>query len=512
MPAVSSLCGLAANPALSAADLDRLVALADETVADVLLGRPDLGRTRALALAHRVEGVARTLASTGRLAADDIDPAVWPDAALALLDRGEGPAAWARRFAADPDRERRERLAACPGLPSDVIETLAADPEPEVVVELAFSGDAETTARLASHPHASVRNAVAGNEATPPAVLAALLTGEGLPPVRHCRVCDQEEIPFVHGRDCARPDCVLPPGDACDGTHASTVHGIRVAALGNPATPAEAAARFAGHSDPMARWALAGRPDLPAAACAVLAGDPLPGIRADLAANPAVDATLARAMAADPAAEVRRALAHHPRLPLDVLTDLARTTRLGSALLPRVAGASPAETEALACSPDPAVRTLVARRRDLPPATRDRLADDPDAKVVAAVAPHPGLTEARLRGMIARHGAQVLAGVAANPDAPPALLEELARREPPVRKVLREVARHPSATPAALLACLADDRARRSAAGHPALPPSALAELTTHQDWRVREAAAAHPALPQAVTADLLRSGDVVSR
>ncbi|MFD8014003.1 hypothetical protein [Streptomyces sp. NPDC058955] len=509
---MSSLCGLAANPALPAADLDRLVALADEEVADVLLGRPDLGGARALALAHRVEGVARTLAYTGRLAADDIDPVLRPDAALALLDRGAGPAAWARRFAADPDRERREKLAACPGLPSDVIETLAADPEPDVVVELALFGDAETTARLASHPHASVRAAVAANEATPPAVLAALLTGEGLPPVRHCRVCDQEEIPFVHDGQCGRRDCVLLPGAACDGTHASAVHGMRVAALGNPATPAEAVARFADHPDPMARWALAGRPDLPAAACAALAGDPLPGIRADLAANPAVDASLARTMAADPVAEVRRALAHHPHLPLDVLTDLARTTKLGSTLPPRIAGASRTETETLAASPDPALRMLVAHRRDLPPPTRDRLADDADAKVAAAVAPHPGLTEATLRRMIARHGTQVLAGVAANPDTPPALLEELARREPPVRKVLREVARHPAATPAALLACLTDDRARRSAAGHPALPPSALAELVTHQDGQVREAAAAHPSLPQAVMADLLRRGDGVSR
>ncbi|MEU3606779.1 hypothetical protein AB0E83_15225 [Streptomyces sp. NPDC035033] len=501
------LYGLAANPSLPAGLVDRLVLLADADLAPFLAGRPDLGRTQALALARRVEEAAVPLAYEGRLAADDVDPARWPDAALALLDRGAGPVAWARRFATDPDRARREKLAACPGLPADVIDLLAADPDPGVVAELAWFAPAETAARLAAHPHASVRHAAALNEATPPAVLAALLTGEGLPPARHCRVCEQEEVPFVHDPECPRPDCALLPGDACDGTHASALHRLRETALGNPATPAEAAARFADDPSPALRYALAARPDLPARARARLAADPVPGIRATLAGNPALDEPLLRTMAADPDPAVRRALAHHPRVPLDVLTALVRTTKPGNVLLPRIAAASPAETGALAASPDPAVRALVAHRRDLPREMRDRLAADPDAKVAAAVAPHPGLTEACLRALVARHGVRVLAGVAANPDAPPALLEDLVRHVPTARKAVREVARHPAATPEALLACLADDRARPLAARHPALPPSVAASLLTDADEEVREAAAANPSLPVAAMADLLREG-----
>ncbi|MEU9858230.1 hypothetical protein [Streptomyces sp. NPDC047974] len=98
-----------------------------------------------------------------------------------------------------------------------------------------------------------------------------------------------------------------------------------------------------------------------------------------------------------------------------------------------------------------------------------------------------------------------MTGVAANPDTPAALLEELARHEPPVRRALREIARHPAATPPALLACLADARARPLAAGHPALPPAVLRGLLADADEGVREAAAAHPSLPPAEMARLLR-------
>ncbi|MFF8729332.1 hypothetical protein ACF073_22945 [Streptomyces sp. NPDC015171] len=499
------LCGLAANPALTSETVDRLIAVADDDIATDLAGRADLSRSQAVALAARVQGSAALLAYEGRLTAADIDPGAQPDAALALLDGGTGPAEWARLLAVDPARERREKLAACPRLPSDVVETLAADPEVSVVAELARWATPHTAARLAGHPHAEVRLAVAANEATPPAVLASLVTGEGLPAPRRCLVCDQERPPFVHDPECPRLDCELPPGAACDGSHESTVHGIREAALRNPATPTRAVVAFADHPSALLRWALATRPDLPPHVCEQLASDPVPGVRGDLAGNPAIHDGLIRVLADDPDPDVRRALAHHPGIPLDVLAGLARTTRIGATLLPRIAVASPDEVAALATSTDPVTRMLVARRRDLPPGPRDRLADDPDAKVAKSVAGHPGLSEARLRTMIDRHGVSVLAQVAANPDAPPALLEDLTRHEPPVHKVFREVARHPRATAPALLACLADRKARPWAAGHPALPPSAIAELLGDGDWRVVEAAAANPSLPPAVVSDLTR-------
>ncbi|MFE7466762.1 hypothetical protein ACFU6R_22030 [Streptomyces sp. NPDC057499] len=498
------LCGLAANPALSSALVDRLIAIADDDIATGLARRADLGRAQAVALAERIGASAVRLAYEGRLTAADIDPSVRPDAALALLDQGAGRPEWARLLAVDPVRERREKLAACPGLPSDVVDTLAADPDVRVVAELALWTTPDVAARLAAHPHAEVRRAVAGNEAAPPAVLAALVTGEGLPAARRCLVCDHEETPFVHEPQYPRLDCELPPGASCDGSHESAVHDVREAALRNPATPVEAVVGFVDHPSMLLRRALAARQDLPRPACARLALDPAPGVRADLADNPATDEALIRALAGDRDPEVRRRLAHHLRVPLDVLTHLARSPRIGAALLPRIAASSPAEVRELAESPDPAARMLVAQRRDLPPGIRDRLADDPDAKVVKALAPHPGLTGAQLRAMVDRHGVRVLARVATNPDAPPALLEDLVRHEPTVQKVFREVARHRGATASALLVCLTDERARPVAAGHPALPPPVVAELLADADWQVVEAAAANPSLPPAVMSDLV--------
>uniref|UniRef100_A0AAU2VCQ0 DUF2336 domain-containing protein n=1 Tax=Streptomyces sp. NBC_00003 TaxID=2903608 RepID=A0AAU2VCQ0_9ACTN len=496
------LCGLAANAALPSELVDRLIDIADADLASALAGRADLSRRQAVALASRCGESAEQLAYKGKLGAADVDPVAQPDAALALLDERAGVAEWARLLVADPQRRRRGKLAGCRGLPGDVVEELAADRDVHVVAELALVATPEVAARLASHPHAEVRRAVAVNEATPPAALAALLTGEGLPPAARCLVCDREETPFVHDPQCQKAGCDLVPGASCDGSHESTLHGVRQAALRNPATPAHAVVRFAEHPSTLLRWALVARQDLPPQVYARLAVDVTPGIRADLAENPAIDDAVVGLLAEDRGHDVQRRLAHNPRVPLDVLIRLAGIAKIGATLLPRIAAASPGEVEELAGAPNPAVRMLLARRRDLPAGVRDALAADPDAKVVKAVAAHPGFSEAQLRAMVDRHGVQVVAAVAANPDASAALLEDLTRHEPSVRKAFREVARHRNATAPALLACLADRRARPTAAGHPALPPPAIVELLTDTDGEVAEAAAANPSLPVAVMAE----------
>ncbi|MFF1641501.1 hypothetical protein ACFVXA_28505 [Streptomyces sp. NPDC058246] len=498
------LCGLAANASLPSELVDRLIAVADADIAVDLAGRADLSQAQAIALARRVEESAVHLAYEGRLTAADVDPAAQPQVALILLCERAGNPEWARPLAADPLVERREKLAACAGLPSDVVDKLAADSDVRVVAELALWTTPEVAARLAGHPHAEVRRAVAANEATPPAVLAALITGDGLPPAQRCLVCDREVTPFVHEPQCPRPDCDLLPGASCDGSHESTTHDMQHAALRNPATPTEAVIGFADHPSMLLRWALAARPDLPSTLCRRLVADPSPGVRAELAENPAIDDALIRALADDRDHDVRRGLAHNPQVPLDVLAQLAGATKIGATLLPRIAAATPTEIEELARSTNPAVRVLLAQRRDLPAEIHDVLATDPDAKVVKSIAPHPGLSAAQLRAMVDRHGVRVAAKVAANPDATPALLEDLARHEPPVQKAFREIARHRHATAPALLACLADRRARPLAARHPALPPSVIVELLTDADWQVREAAAANPSLPPSVMSDLV--------
>ncbi|RKS97206.1 hypothetical protein BX286_7020 [Streptomyces sp. 3211.6] len=491
-----ALLGLAVNPALPCRLVDQLIHAADEDLAGELALRADLNRAQVRALAGRSEGVAVQLAYKGCLRPEDVDPLSQPLAALALLDEGAGPSEWARHFAADPLVRHREKLAECRGLPQDVVRVLADDPDVRVVTELALWAPPRWAAELAHHPHAAVRRSVAGNEATPPQLLAALLTGEGLPPLRGCRVCDQEEVPFVHAGDCPRTDCTLMSGDACDGSHQSAVHEIRWQALHNPATPASAVARFADHPSALLREPVAAREGLPQPVYDRLAADPVPMVRAVLAQNPSIDETLMRRLAEDRGHDVQRSLAHHPHLPLDLLARLAATVRPGPVPLPRIASATPAELAALAASDDAALRMLVARRRDLPDGIRDALARDRDAKVLCAIAPHPGLTGTQLLALIDGHGTRVALKAADNPDATAAVLERLARQPGPARRHFLAIARHPNAPLPALLACLTDPRARPVAAARPELPGSALLDLLADEDPRVVQAAAANPSLP----------------
>ncbi|WIM96760.1 hypothetical protein ACTOB_000222 [Actinoplanes oblitus] len=493
------LVALAGNPALPPALVDRLIGLADEELAGALAAHPALTNAQVRELSGRFEPAAVRLAYDGRLSADDWDEPVgttaWAPVALALLDAGRGRPGWARRLAAETDPELRQELAACPDLPPDVRELLAADPDPEVVAELAWrTTDQELLARLARHRHAEVRVMVAANPGTPPELLAALVAND--PPPDACLVCDREPIPFVHDPHCSRTDCTLPPGAACDGSHESAIHSLRYQAVDNPATPLSCLVSLAGAESATLRWTLAARSGLPAEVAARLAGDPVPGVRHALAENPGLPDELIRRLAADPNHEVRRRLAHNPAVPLDVLAELARTTRIGPVLLSRIEAATDREVRQLATAADPAVRMLLAMRRDLPADVRDGLAADPDAKVVAAVAGHPGFSPERLAGMVAAHGVRVKSSVAANPEAPADLLLDLARRDPRVPKALREIARHPNAGAAALECCLTDERARPIAAGHPALPPDRVAELLGDADPRVAESAAGNPSLP----------------
>ncbi|GAA1392477.1 DUF2336 domain-containing protein [Kitasatospora putterlickiae] len=458
------LCGLAANPALPSDLVDRLIALATTTadpslaehLAYELTDRDDLGRPHLLTLAAGVEDAATWLAHDGRLTAADVDPATRPEAALALLARGEGPPEWARRFAADPDPRRRERLAACPDLPEDVLRRLAQDPDPEVIAELALTAPPALATELARHPHSAVRRAVAANDRTPPPVLTALLTAD----------------------------------------HGTAQHETAAAVLAHPATPATAAAPFADHPATPLRAELAARTDLPAELYLRLAHDPEPPVRRALAENPAIGEEVIRTLAADEDGDIARGLVDHPRVPLDVLTRLAARGRAWPRLLPRIASASPAEVAELAASAEPAVRMLVAERRDLPPAIRDALAADPDAKVLKAIAPHPGLPEPLLRAMLTRHAVRVAARIATNPDASPALLTDLAHHRPPVSKALRAIAKHPAAPGPALVACLTDNEASPIAATHPALPPEVLTDLIGGDLPHLAEAAATNPSLP----------------
>ncbi|GAA2111071.1 hypothetical protein GCM10009759_52860 [Kitasatospora saccharophila] len=490
--------GLAGNPALPAEAVERLVRLTEPDLSWRLAGRADLTGRQVEVLAERGIAVAAELVETGRVTAEGVDPRRRPFAALALLRAGRAPAGWAELLA-----ERRElwpELASSEWLPDKVARRLLAEADEDVLVELAEAQpDPGVLAALAAHPSQHVRRAVAWNPAAPPAVLAGLLNDR--PPLPSCEVCRRHPVPWTHPPDCPDPDCRLPAGAACDGSHQYARHTIVEAALAHPAAPAADALRHLYDPSAFLRAQLAGRTDLGPDAYEQLATETLPLVLEPLAENPAIGERLIRELATVPSEMVRRAVVCNPAVPLDVLDRAWEgvVLKLGTTLPSRTAAADPVETERLAASANPELRRLLALRRDLPPHVRDRLAADPDAKVANAIAAHPGLDEGQLTALHRRHGRRVGPGLAANPDTPTALLRALVASEHNVA-TLRALARHPAADGTTLTACLRDRRARERAAEHPALPLDPLRELLADPETAHR--AAANPSLP---VADLLR-------
>lgn len=266
-----------------------------------------------------------------------------------------------------------------------------------------------------------------------------------------------------------------------------------VARAADPATPPDEVIALLDQS-PLARWALADRPDLPHRAQERLAVDHLPGVRATLAANAAVvSEPLLRELANDEYDDVRRSVAHNPSVPLDVLTEIAESTRIGPGLMPRVMSATDEELRLLAASPSARVRMLVAARTALPAEVFTQLVTDDDIRVVKALASHPALSPDQLRTLAARHGPSLFRMLATNPHCDPELLHHMAHNAT-ARRIYRSVAEHPNTHPETLLLCLEDDNARRWAAQHPNLPTNILLNLL--DDPRLARHAAANPSLP----------------
>ena len=301
------------------------------------------------------------------------------------------------------------------------------DDDDAAAAEMARSAPmtAEQAHRLAAHPHAGVREALAANPTTPPDVLACLVRPGGQRSAQRCAGCAGD------------PD---GSGPWCGGRHEDAVFLIHRAAAENPATPPEIVELLLGHPDMWVRCAVAARTDLPPDAHRRLAEDSTPGVRGALAQNPAIGEPLMRTIAAD--ARTRRRLAHNPALPLDLLMELARVADIGATLLPRIAAATPDEVSLLAAAPDAAVRLLLAQRPDLTADVVEQLAadptpgmpqaiaaqhnasvavllrclDDPQARPIAAR--HPALPPDRIVELLTDPHPQVAAAAAANPSLP----------------------------------------------------------------------------------------------
>ncbi|MER6449017.1 hypothetical protein [Streptomyces venezuelae] len=434
------LCGLAANPALPPELVDRLLVFALEEAradpgsefADELLhdlaDRADLRHQQVRELAAHSDTMARYLAYKGTLDAADVDPGSAPNAAVALLDERRGRPEWAGLLATHPDSGIRWKLASCPGLPQDAVDLLAADPDPDVVEELALWTDSPVTARLALHPAPRVRLAAAANPATPlEAVITlaqdpeltlnwALSQRTDLPQTLYARLA-ADPLPGVRATYASNPGI----GQELVGVLAADPEDrVRRALAEHPHVPLDLLAELTvGHR---AEWSL--RPRIAAATpaeLAELAASPHAAVRMLVAQRRDLPADLRDALAVDPDVSVVRAVAPHPGLSEELLRDMiarhgvqvlsrvAANPDASGALLelvtrhrPGVRGALKAVAEharatgpaLLACLADRTARPLAAAHRALPPEAITELLADEDPWVAQTAAANPSLPPA----------------------------------------------------------------------------------------------------------------------
>ncbi|NKE61623.1 hypothetical protein FXN61_34645 [Lentzea sp. PSKA42] len=447
------LDGLAENPALPAALLDRLAQVPRAGFS--LAQRPDLTSSQVRALLALDDWtVTSALVSSGRVEPAEVQVSN-PWVALAVASHPDVDAGLIRSLAVHPDVDIRMRLAErARSLPPDVMERLAHS-DPRVAVELVVHHALpfSLAVELSRHPSIEVRQAVAGSPHTPPSVLVRLSAEDAL---------------------------------------------ARWLA-GNPATPASIAASLVHRHD--ARYWLAARTDLPDHLYELIASGVEPGILTQLAVNPAVPVHVLRQLAGTRA--LRLALLKNPAIPLDLLEFVAETARVGQGPVPRVASASEAELRTLAASTTVQLRMLVALRADLPLDLVHQLVLDPDPDVGEAVVTHPLVTVDQLRELVERHGPRLYPRAARNPLCPPELLHHMALRAGS-EETYRAIARHPHAWGETLLLCLEDAQARHLAACHPNLPVATIVRLLASEF--TAGPAAANPSLPVHVMEELLSS------
>ncbi|MFI9101645.1 hypothetical protein ACIGXA_14090 [Streptomyces fildesensis] len=488
----AQLCGLAENEALPQDLLARFIDRADEELLGELARRTDLGPALRHALVERGgSSVRETLVWAGSLPLEEV-PRDDPKVALAALVSGLAPLSWAAGLASCADRDIRWEVAELEQDLGDTFSVLSNDPDHSVLQSLAGNATlpADLMEELARHPSTAVRSALARNDQVPARILAGLLADGGSPPPTMCGSCSNVGDPAGRRAQC--------------GDHAPGIREVQLSALQNPATPPDGMAAFVSLPEPWQRACIAGRAGIADEVYAALAEDADPRVRGTLAENPAVPQQLLRRLAEDPSSEVRRELGANPAIALDLLTSLAAHQRFGRELLPRIAAASEGELRLLAASPVAQVRALAAVREDLPADLLAAFAADPDAGVAKRVAPHPSLTAGQVRTIAERHGPPVYSAVAASPHCPADLLHRMALDSGSVRKALRPIARHPSATAETLLICLEHRDGRRHAVRHPAMPPALLVELLADPDWEVASGAAGNSALPTAAMERLL--------
>jgi hypothetical protein len=332
---VTALQGLARNPALPAALLERLIALNDTWLDRVLAGRDDLSAAQAELLAARSEQVMVELDCR-------IDPptSAYEEALHQACDPATSPAVVAE-LVRHPNPSIRHVVAGRTDLSPRACEHLAKDPAvrhriaanpaaPEAVLrELAAKADRET------------RRALVQNPSIPLDLLISLVALTGRSPVPRVTVASEAELRAL-----------------------------------------------AASSAPRVRALAAQRHDLPTDVLALLLADPEPDVVAVVATNPALTAAQLEDLVTRYGPRLSARVAQNPNCTPELLHLLARDRRLpGEACREIVKHPNTSAETVPLCLRDREARRLAASRPDLPAATLAELVADPYAGEAAAANP-----------------------------------------------------------------------------------------------------------------------------
>lgn len=163
--------------------------------------------------------------------------------------------------------------------------------------------------------------------------------------------------------------------------------------------------------------------------------------------------------------------------------------------------------ELLAKDLNPEVRCAVAKNPKTPQRTLEQLARDKNWQIRQAVALNPHTPGQVLESLAQEKFVDVRTAVAANPSTPAAVLQFLATEQYFWVATLTAVAANPN-SPASVLRQLAyccNIEVREVLATHPNLPANLLGQLATDKDERVRVKVAGHPLVPKATLEGLLK-------
>ena len=327
------------------------------------------------------------------------------------------------------------------------------------------SEDSPAATRATLIRHAAHHPEVAGHQACPTLLAAALCTPTGdairISPARHQAAL---KVTAAYPLDRCEPYllAVLATDEYWD---------VRERVASHPLTPMSTRTGMVSDPDWHPRAALAFSGDVADSVLSTLAQDPETRVRSSLVIRHRLPEHLLRKLGEDPDPTIRSEVAIHPRCPSDLLT-------------------------ALASDPDQRVRSRVAAlyprhgRAGCPPDLLDRLADDLDHLVRAAAAANPTISVKQLRRLAGDPHGAVRATAASNESCPAELLASLATDQ--TVGVRHDVAGNPNCD-LATLRILAADRSpavREHLAENRSCSAEIIEMLAVDAHARVRQAAA----------------------